>query len=416
MIKRLREMDRRLLIYFCIIALSAFGLGLSNDVMSNYFKDAYNASAYQRGIIEFPRELPGMLCMFIIAGFSFLSDIRLAVIAQVLSIIGITILGFSTPPFIFMMVFIFINSLGMHLFFPLQDSIGISLIKGDKIGKRMGQYKGVSTAFAMIASIIAFIGFRSGFFSFTTPVKWLFVWSAVVFAIVLILLFILERVNNEPIKSSKKMRFTFRKEYKYYYMLVIMFGVQRQMMVVYGPWVLIDLLGKKADTIAVLGIIGSFMGIFFIPAIGRWLDRFGIKRLLYADALSFIGVYFLYGILSAGFVTNTFKAVGIPVMLAYALFVVDRMSMQMGIVRVTYLRSILMDGSDLMPTLSLAQGMDHVVSITCAYLGGVVWSIWGAQYVFFLVSALSLINLYVAIKVKVNDVDTGRTPGQNLAK
>lgn len=416
MIKRLKEMDRGVLIYFCIIALAALGLGLSNDVISNYFKDAYNVTAYQRGIIEFPRELPGIFCMFIIAGLSFLSDIRLAMVAQGLLIVGVSILGFSTPPFVFMLVFIFINSLGMHLFFTLQDSIGISLIKGDKIGMRLGQYKGVSTAFTMIASILVFIGFRTGFFSFTTPIKWTFVGSATLFAIVLVLLFILEKVNNEPIKNSKKIRFIFRKEYKYYYTLVVMFGVQKQIMLVYGPWVLIDLLGKKADTIAVLGIIGSFMGIFFIPAVGRWLDKFGIKKLLYADALSFIGVYFLYGLLSAGFVSNTFGRMGLPVMLAYTLIVLDRMSMQMGIVRITYLRSILVEDSDLMPTLSLGQGMDHLVTIFCAYLGGTIWSLWGAQYVFFLASALSLVNLYVAKKVKLNDADVSDSSVGKLAK
>lgn len=400
MIKRLKEMDRGIFIYFCIIALTALGLGLSNDVISNYFKDAYNVTAYQRGIIEFPRELPGIFCMFIAAGLSFLSDIRIAMVAQVLFIAGIAVLGLSTPPFTYMLIFIFINSLGMHLFFTLQDSIGISLIKGDKIGKRMGQYKGVSTAFTMVASIAVFIGFRTGLFSFTAPIKWIFIGSAALIIVVLILLFILERVTKEPIKNTKKVRFIFRKEYKYFYILVIMVGVQRQMMIVYGPWVLIDLLSKKADTLAVLGIIGSFMGIFFIPAVGRWLDRFGIKRLLYADALSFIGVYLLYGLLCAGFVTNALGRTGLPVILTYILFILDRMSMQMGIVRITYLRSILVENTDLMPTLSLGQAMDHFVSIVCAYLGGAVWSLWGAQYVFFLVAALSLVNLYVARKVK----------------
>jgi len=404
MIKHLKNMNRGVLIYFCMIALTALGFGLSNDIISNYFKDAYNVTAYQRGLIEFPRELPGVLCLFVVAGLSFLSDIRKAMIAQILSIIGITILGFLTPPFAVMLIFIFINSLGNHLFFPLQDSIGISLIKDGNIGKRMGQYKGVSTAFAMLASIMVFIGFRVGFFSFTVPTKWIFIMAAVFLMAALILLFVLERVNKEPIRSkNSKIRFIFRKQYNYYYILVIMFGVQKQMMLVYGPWVLIDLLNKKADTLAILGIIGSFAGIFFIPAVGRWLDRFGIKKLLYADALSFIGVYLLYGLICAGFITGKFGMAGFPVILVYILSIVDRMSMQMGIVRTVYLRSILVKESDLMPTLSLGQSMDHIISIACAYLGGIIWSLFGAQYVFFLVSALSFVNLYVAKKVQIQE-------------
>ena len=403
MIKQIKskKISKSLLVYFFIIALTAFGLGLSGDVISNYFKDAYNVTAYQRGAIEFPRELPGLILIFVVAGLSFLSDIKISIIAQILSIIGITVLGLFTPTFAVMLVFIFINSMGQHLFMPLQDSIGMSLIKDDNIGKRMGQYKGVYTGFAMLASVLVFIGFKTGFFSFTSKIKWIFLTSAFILTFVLILLIILQRINkSSDIHNQKKLNFIFRKQYKYYYILVVMFGVQKQMMIVYGPWVLIEILNKKADTIAILGIAGSLIGTIFIPAVGRWLDRFGIKTILYADALSYIVVYLLYGLMSAGFVAGKLALVGIPVMLTYVLVILDKMSTQFGMVRTIYLRSIAIDAADITPTLSLGVSMDHFVSIICAYLGGIVWSVWGPQYIFFLAAALSLVNLYVATKVK----------------
>ncbi|MFA6940713.1 MAG: MFS transporter, partial [Clostridiaceae bacterium] len=365
-----------------------------------YFKDAYNVTAYQRGLIEFPRELPGVLVLFIVAALSSFTDIRISMIAQLLSIIGVLTLGIFTPPFAVMLIFIFINSAGMHMFMPLQDSIGMSLIKGNNIGKKMGQYKGVSTAFTMLSGILVFIGFRTGFFSFTSKTKWIFIISAIVSLIALLLFFILEKSLAKQPKTSKKVRFIFRKEYKYYYTLVVMFGVQKQVMLVYGPWVLIEILNKKADTLAILSIIGSFIGVLFIPAVGKWLDRFGIKKMLYADALSFIGVYLAYGLLSAGFASGKLTSYGFPVLLAYLLFVSDKMSNQFGMIRTIYMRSIAVENSDIMPTLSLGLSLDHSVSIICAYLGGIVWSLWGPQYIFFLAAALSFVNLYVATKVK----------------
>lgn len=399
MFKKLENMSKAQLIYFFIIALTAFALGLSNDVISNYFKDAYQITPYQRGLIEFPRELPGALVIFIVASLSLFSDIRIAMVSQLLSIIGIGVLGFVTPTFTIMLIFIFINSVGMHMFMPIKDSIGMSLIKDENIGKRMGQYKGVSTIFTMLSGILVFIGFRVGFFSFTSKIKWIFIISASILLVVFILFFILEKQIGESIKSNKKVNFVFRKEYKYYYTLVVMWGAQKQIMIVYGPWVLIDILNKKADTLAILGIIGAFIGVFFIPAVGRWIDRFGIKKLLYADALSFIVVYLAYGLLSAGFSKGTLATVGIPVFLAYMLFIFDRMSTQMGMIRTIYLRSIAVKSSDITPTLSLGLSLDHMVSIICAYAGGIVWSLWGPQYIFFLAASLSLVNLYVASKV-----------------
>lgn len=401
MTKKIMNMDKSLLIYFIIIALTALALGLSNDVMNPYFKDAYNVTPYQRGLIEFPREFPGVMVIFVVALLSAFSDIRISIVAQILSIIGIATLGIFTPTYTVMLIFVFINSLGMHLFFPLQDSIGMSLIEGDNIGKRMGQFKGISTAFTMLASIFVFIGFRTGLLSFNTKIKWLFIISAAITVIVLILLIVFERLNKHTIKSYKKINFIFRKEYKFYYTLVVMFGVQKQIMIVYGPWVLLTLLNKKADTLAILGIIGSLIGTFFIPSIGKWIDRYGVKTFLYVDAISFIGVYLFYGLLSAGFASGKLAIVGIPVLLAYALFILDRMSNQFGMIRTIYLKSIAVEPSDITSTLSLGISLDHIVSIICALLGGIVWGIWGPQYIFFLAAALSLVNLYVAFKVKI---------------
>ena len=387
--------------YFVILALSALALGFSSDVISNYFKDAYNVTPYQRGLIEFPRELPGILTTFVVAILAGFSDNRLAILAQVLSFVGITVLGFSTPTFQFMLLFLFVNSLGQHLFMPLQDSIGMNLVKKENLGTRMGQFKGVSTAFQMIAAIVVFFGFRFGFFSFVTPVKWIFVVAAGLLAAVIVVFLSLDRALKNERVTHERTRFVFRKEYRLYYALVIMFGVQKQIMLVYGPWVIIELLGKKADTLAILGIIGAFCGIFFIPALGRALDRFGIKAMLYADALSFIGVYILYGLVSGGYASGSIPTIGWTVLLAYGVFIIDRMSTQMGIIRTVYLRTIALDPKDITPTLSLGMSMDHTVSILCAYSGGIVWTLWGPQYIFYLAATLSLVNLFVAIRVKL---------------
>lgn len=338
----LMKKNKPLVIYFCIIALTALALGLSNDVLSNYFKDAYNVTTIQRGFIEFPRELPGgVLLILSVSLLSFMSDIRMAMVAQLMSLIGILALGLFTPVFNVMLIFIFINSFGMHLFFPLQDSIGLSLVSEKNVGKRMGgQFKGISTGFMMLGYIMVFLGFKYEWFSFKTPLKWVFIISGIILFVVFILFIALEKTLNHPVTSEHKVKLFLRREYKYYYILVIMFGgVQKQIMMVYGPWVLIELLSKGAETFGILSAIGAFVGIFFLPAVGHWLDRFGgVKKILFADALSFVGVYILYGLMSGMFVSGQLAKTGWPVLLMFVLFIVDKMSTQLGIVRSVYLK------------------------------------------------------------------------------
>lgn len=398
---KLKGYSKEMVIYMIILAFVALGSALSGNVLSNYFKDVYHTDAFQRGFIEFPRELPGMLSIFMIAALSRISDVKIALFSMVFAFAGILVLGFATPMFYIMLIFIFINSVGSHLYMPMQSSIGMELIKDGQYGKWMGLFSGVTTAFSMVGAILVFIGFKFGFFSFTTDIKWIFIWSAIFFLLAGIMHLPLIRATKGHDIHHEKPKFIFRKEYKFYYTLVVMFGVQKQIMLVYGPWVFIDLLNKPVETIAILAILGSFVGIFFIPALGKWLDKFGVKKLLYADALSFIVVYAIYGLLSQGYASGALAKVGFPLFLGYALFIVDRMSTQMGIVRTVYLKKIAVDAKDITPTISLGLTLDHLVSIIAAFIGGIVWIKYGPQYIFYLVSFFSLVNLYVAYKVNV---------------
>lgn len=411
MIKYIKNMNKPLLIYFGILAFSGLGLGLSDGVFANFFKDAYNIDAYQRGLIEFPRELPGLLCAVVISALSMLGDIKTAIIAQVLSIIGLAVLGLTTPSFTIMLIFLFINSLGMHMYMPLNDSIGMNIAENDKVGVRMGQYNGFKTIFSLLASALVFFGFKTGFFSFTTPVKSIFIVGTISFIICLFLFLKLNKFVKGTYHNSGKTKIFFKKKYGFYYILATLHGAQKQIMYVYAPWVIIELLGKKADTMALLGIIGSVIGIFFMPLVGKWIDKYGVKRLMFADALSFIFVYIAYGVLSSLFKEGVNGISALLVGITYGLFIADKLSMQFGMVKVVYLKKIADSVADITPTLSVGISLDHIVSITCAYIGGIIWLSFGPQYVFFGAAGLSLINLVVAILVK--DEGNGSSGGSD---
>ena len=389
-----------LYLFFAVIVAVNLAIGFSDGLFSNYFKDVYQIDGFHRGLIELPREMPGVITFFLISALSFLGDITIAIFAQAIAAVGLMVLGLVTPSFGVMLVFLFINSLGAHLYMPLRDSIGMSLAEPDQIGKRMGQFGGLSFAVLTVAGLAVFFLFRFGVFSFTSKIKWTFVVAAVFYLLAVVMMIQLKRETGQIRTKREKVKLIFRKEYKYYYLLAIVFGVQKQVMLVFGPWVLIETLGQRVDIIVLLGIIASTLGMFFMPQLGKWIDRFGVKKLLYADALSFIFVYLCYGMLSHGFNTGALAKVGLPVLLTCALFVVDRLSSQMGIIRTIYLKSIAKEPSDVTPTLSLAMMMDHIVSIIVGITGGIAWVTFGSHYIFYAVAALSLVNLAVAILVK----------------
>lgn len=390
---------REIVLFFFITGLTGLAMGLSDGIFSNYFKDVYNVDAMARGLIEFPRELPGLLCLVVISAGAFLGDIRMAILAQGLMLIGITVLGLVTPPFAIMLVFLFINSLGMHTYLPLNDSIGMSLVKDGRIGSRLGQFNGIRTATTMVAGLLVFFGFKYGFFSFTGPVILPFLLSAGLLAVILVIYLALQKqIGPQPVKR-KKLRLVFKKRYRNYYILAVLNGAHKQIMVVFGPWVLIELLGRKADTLAMLGVIGAAIGIVFMPLLGKWVDRFGPGRLMTIEGAAFISVYIAYGLLSRGFSDGTLAQTGWPVILVFILFALNRMAMQFAMIRVVYLRQIAEVPEDITPTLSTGISMDHIVSIALAAAGGWAWIAIGPEYVFYVSAILSIFNVIISMRV-----------------
>jgi predicted MFS family arabinose efflux permease len=399
-----RQVSPETVLKIFLVATAFVGLagGFSDSILANYFKDAYAVNAAQRGFIELPRELPGVLSLLFLAWLSAFGNLRNAVLAQLLGAVGLVVLGLFRPSYAVMLLFLFIFSTGVHMFIPLGDSIGLSLAQRMNMGRVMGRINSVRMAFLMISGVLTFVGFRFGWFSFELP-AWVFIIGAACFFVVGVLLVVQRRIGKDlsdgPVEQTK---FVFRKAYRRYYLICAVFGGRKQIMYVYSPWVLIDLLDFKADTISILAVVGSLIGIFFMPVVGRWIDHFGIRRVMTAEALAFIAVYIAYGFLSRWVNNNAVVLTGIGMMLVYLLNIVDRMSAQFSMVRSIYMRSIALVPEDVTPSLTLGMAIDHVVAIVGSYICGLVWFRWGPEFVFLIAGALSLVNLIAAQGIKEN--------------
>ena len=395
-----KRLKAAIFIFVVISACTGFYTGIIDSILANYFKDAYSVTAEQRGFIEIPRELPGILSLFVITALSFLRDIRTAIIAQVFGVIGFVVLGLFHPTYGVMLVFIFIASLGQHMFMPLGDSIGLSLANRDNMGRVLGKFNGIRMAFGMIAGIICFFGFRTGVFHFDTPVTIFLIVACAFLACAFLLYAMHAQIGAEIESQTDASKLVFRKEYMRYYVICALFGGRKQIMYVFSPWVLIALLDFKADAMSILGVIGCFIGIFFIPLIGKLIDNIGSRNVMIIEAACFIVIYIAYGLLSKWADEGRLIMTGVSMFLIYLLNICDRMSAQFYMVRSIYMKSIAIVPEDVTPSLSAGMAIDHILAIIGASLCGIVWDAWGPEYVFVIAGVLSLLNLIVAAGIK----------------
>lgn len=393
-------MRKEVKIYITILAFVALGMGMSFEIISNYLKEVYNVTTVQRGFIEIPREFPGVIIIFLVSIFAFVGDYRLSAVAFILPCIGFLILAIFTPVYWLMLLILFFISLGLHVNVALRDSMALKFNSNSSMeGKSLGIFRSISKIFSLIAAIIVYLTFKYDVFSFTNGIIYNYLIASVLFLLAAILFIYLVKITGDK-PEKRKVSFLYRKEYNLYYILTILNGAQKQVFLVYGPWVLIQILNKGVEAVVLPTIIGLFLAIFFVRVVGKLVDKFGVKALLFVDAFSFIFVYLLYGFITLGFENGLLPLIGIPVIIVNVIIIIDIMSMEMGMVRTLYLKTILVEENDLSRTISLGVSLDHVVSLTMAVAAGFVWYYLGSYYVFFGIGVLSITNVIVAFKVK----------------
>ena len=382
-------------LFMVVLALTALANGLGNNIFSNYFNEVFHIDEIQRGFIEIPRESPGILCMLLVAALGFMGNLWMSAAAHVLILIGFVAIGWYSPSYGVMLAFMFIHSLGMHLFMPLNDAISMDLAEKGQVGATLGRFKSVNTLCNMLAAVLVFFGFRTGFFSFQASAILPFVLGAAVTAGAVVLLAMMALVIPQK-DSVKNHRLLFRKQYMPYYMVTLAYGCQKRIRIVFAPWVIINLLGQGADTVALLTIATHFAGTLIAPVIGRMLDKLGVKKMLWVEAIYIAASFAVMGLLAGMLADGSFQPGDWQTWLVFGSYVLCVLFEQFNMVHSYMMRSIAVDPSEVTQTLSVGLSVDHVMAIIASPIMGLIWSAWGVQYVFYLAALPVLFQLAAA--------------------
>lgn len=394
---RSKKMTVRLFTLVVICVGLADGLGAK--IFSNYYNEVFHITAVQRGFLEIPRESPGILCMLLVAALSSLGNIWMGMIAQLLSMIGLVVMGCMSPTYGVMLCFLFVQSLGSHFFMPLNDAIAMDLAEKGKVGTGLGRFKGVSTMSAMVAACVIFVGFRTGVFTFADRVILPFVLAAALTAAAIALLAAMLPVMGRGSAAGGR-GLLVRREYMPYYMVTLAYGCQKRIRIVFAPWVIINLLGQGADTLALLTIVVHLVGSWMAPQIGKLLDRLGVKRTLWAEAIYILVTFTLMGLVAGMLADGTLTSGGWQSWVVFAAYVVCMLFDQFGMVHSFMMRSIALEPSEVTRTLSVGLGVDHVMAIVASPIMGMIWEGLGVQYVFYLAALSALLQIAASRMLK----------------
>jgi len=377
---RWRESSPSLRVFLAGALLLGINNGILTATFNNYLFDSFHVNASVRGLIEFPRELPGFAMIFVTGVLAAFSLRSWAVLVGLTTGVGILGLGYLSPNMSLMIFWMMLWSLGDHLFITAEATIGLKLAEANRAGRRLGQLTGARNLSMILGTAAVWLlmdrlGVRyPGVYALAAATAIL---AAVAFS----------RLRLPDDGDGNHRRFVFKKRYTRFYLLNIFWGARKQLFLTFSPWVLVSVFHTPPQTIALLVMAAAVGGVVFRQYFGLAVDRFGERAVLVVDGVAMAAI-------CLGF------ALSANIYLLYGLFVLDSLMFATRIARITYLNKIAADKQEIAPTLSMGLTLDHVVSMIVPFLAGFLWDASGYPAVFLAALALGLGNLWLTLRLE----------------
>ena len=371
------------------LLFSSLGYGIYKGVIDNFFAETVQMTEFDRGVTEFFRELPGLMLIFILAAFYTFSAERFFRIGAVIIVIGMAMLSLVPTTKALVILATFVYSLGDHIQIGMKNTLALQYAKEGRGGRALGHLNAVSQIGCLIGFVIvaaAFIFFLSG-----KPYRAFFAAATVLMAISMFVSF---GLRTQSATNKNNSRFYFRRKYRKYYMLEVLYGARKQVFFTFGPYVLILLYGASAEEISILFAISSVACFTMSPIVGKIIDKLGYKTVMIADTLLLAVVCFFYG-----FAHHLF-----PMRTAFYVccvnYILDSVISLAAMAANVYVQDISETQDEIQKTVSTGLSVNHLITVLIALFGGWIWKTLGVETLFVLSAILGLFNSAYAATLK----------------
>jgi len=397
--------------FLSVLVLFGVSFGLYKGIQDNYLAEIISISRFERGIVEFLREIPGLLLMLILALMYRFADSKIFKIGVGIMAGGVAglLLTSASPSFmtkVFVVIFMVLFSTGEHIIMPVRATIAMDLAKREKAGASLGLSNSISQ-FGNIAGyfFVTVFFFMLGKIGFErTDVFGYRIVFGISAALMVTAALVAVAIKETTLKSPRRRMYFAKKFYKFY-MLEIFYGARKQVFLTFAPFVIIKEYGADPSIMSLLYAICAGFGMLCSPLIGKIIDKVGYKAVMVADTLILIVVCMMYGFAHRLFALN------IAFIVVCVNFVLDSIISIASMASNVYVQRISSNNEEFTATMSTGISVNHVISILIALLGGYIWEVTGIEVLFSLSAFLGLLNSLYAATIKKEEEYHGEKAG-----
>lgn len=374
--------SRNLLLLAAATFLYSFGNGLFSGVSTNFYVETLGLSGKQVLWLAGLREIPGLGLMFIAALLIKLPLAYRAGLAMLIMGVGYG-LHVLVGSFAGLVAVAIAASLGFHLWFPLRDALGMTLVPREHSGRVLGALTSVQSLAAIVGmGAVAVLSKVVGALSLRTY----FLIGSILIFIAAVFVFRLPKTVGAPPKNER--RLLLKRRYWLFYVLTFFEGSRVQVFHAFGTLVLVQNYGWTVSQISLLLLASSLVNFIASPYIGRALDVWGERNTLTAS-------YILLVLCFVGYATIHHPVVLGMLLICINLLVLLHIGLQ------TYVNRIALP-EELTPTLSAGVTINHITSVGMSLVAGSLLALVGYEALCWGAAGVILLSVPFAWAIKTH--------------
>lgn len=354
-------------------------------LLNNFAVNEIGFTGKEIGIQQSIREIPGFLAFTAIFVLLLVKEQTFALLSLLALGVGVGITGYFPTTWGLYFTTI-LMSIGFHYYETANQSLSLQWLPKDQAPAMMGKILSVAAMAQLAAYGLIFLSWKTLNLDFKT----VFAIAGGISIVMVAFLWLSFPEFKSAVPQHKKL--ILRKRYWLYYALTFMGGARRQIFTVFAGFMMVEKFGYHVHEISALFLINCIFNMLFASKIGKYIGRFGERKMLTVEYIGLIGVFVAYA-----FVSNPWVAA--------SLYVIDHAFFAMAIAMKTYFQKIA-DPADIAPTAGVAFTINHIAAVIIPAAFGLIWLISPAA-VFLIGAGMAAISLILA-RLIPTDPEKGR--------
>jgi len=369
--------------YLTVLTISsAVGLQAWRTLFDNFAVRVAGLDGSHVGAIQSVREIPGFLALLAVFVMLVIREHRLSALSVLVLGIGVAATGFF-PSFAGLICTTLVMSFGFHYFETTNQSLTLQYFDQNTSPWVFGKLRSLAAASNIGVGIV--IWFIAAVLSYTQ----IYLFIGGVIGAVGVWAFFQDPSDINLVPQRKKM--VFRKKYRLFYFLTFMAGARRQIFIAFAVFLLVKKFNFTIQEITLLFVLNNLVNYFLSPLIGKWIIRFGERKVLSLEYFSLVFIFIAYA------VTDSKVVVGV-------LYILDHIFFNFAIAIRTYFQKI-GDPRDIAPSMAVGFTINHIAAVFFPVIGGLLWMV-DYRIPFMCGAGMSVISLIAVQQIRVSDART----------